>query len=85
VRKINDKIMEPAIDASTLALKDQQRLALIWEITQAVIAIALTAADIYVSVTGIVSEELSNAFFIIIGFYFGRLMTKGGAIDSKSL
>jgi hypothetical protein len=44
----------------------------IMEITQTVLAIALTGATIYISVKGIQSEELSNAFFLIIGFYFGK-------------
>lgn len=50
----------------------QRRINLMWEGTQALIALAVTAALIYVSVKAIDSEELKNAFFLIIGFYFSR-------------
>lgn len=50
----------------------QRRINIIWETTQAAIAIAVTAALIYVSVKDISGEELKNAFFLIIGFYFSR-------------
>lgn len=50
----------------------QRRVNLIWESTQATIALAVTVALVYVSIKGIDSEELKNAFFLIIGFYFSR-------------
>lgn len=50
----------------------QRRVNLVWECTQAAIAISVTAALIYVSIQKIQSEELKNAFFLIIGFYFSR-------------
>jgi hypothetical protein len=70
----------PRIDQS-----DANRLALIWEITQAVIAIGLTAASIWAELNGIVSANLSNAFFIIVGFYFGRLISKNVATQTPQL
>lgn len=68
-----------------LSARNVDRLALIWEITQATIAIALTGATIFASISGIVSEELSNAFFIIVGFYFGRLISKNVPNTSQTL
>jgi hypothetical protein len=58
----------------------QRRVNLIWEVTQAIIALAVTLATLYASVTLTVRGEpgsaafllLSNAFFLVIGFYFGR-------------
>lgn len=50
----------------------QRRINLLWEVTQGVIAVAVTGATIYAAVSGDVKEVLSNAFFLIIGFYFGR-------------
>lgn len=50
----------------------QRRVNLIWEATQAAIALSVTIALVYVSIKGIESEELKNAFFLIIGFYFSR-------------
>lgn len=50
----------------------QRRVNLVWEFTQALIAIACTAALIYISINEINAEELKNAFFLIVGFYFSR-------------
>lgn len=58
----------------------QRRINLIWEATQAVIAVAVTGATLYVSANLALSDDrqtaafllLSNAFFLVIGFYFGR-------------
>jgi len=58
----------------------QRRVNLIWEITQAVIAILVTLVTLFVSAVlalrGDVDRAatllLSNAFFLVVGFYFGR-------------
>lgn len=50
----------------------QRRINLIWEFTQGVIAVAITAAKIYCSVNKIESPELTNAFFLIVSMYFVR-------------
>lgn len=57
---------------SELVLKRQARVNLIWETTQGIIAIGITFAVMYCAVKQIVSQELTNAFFLIIGFYFSR-------------
>jgi len=52
----------------------------VWEYTQATIAILVTTATLYVSsqlaLSGVGEMAafllLSNAFFLVIGFYFGR-------------
>lgn len=51
----------------------QRRINIIWEITQSLIAVSITAAIVYVSVKGIDSPDLANAFFVIIGFYYSRV------------
>lgn len=58
----------------------QRRVNLIWEVTQGIIALLVTATTLFVAanlaMTG--SGEtaafllLSNSFFLVIGFYFGR-------------
>lgn len=54
-------------------IRGQRRINMIWEITQALIAIAITGAIIYTAVSGrSVQEIISNAFFLIVGFYFSR-------------
>ena len=50
----------------------QRRINLIWEATQAFIAVMITGAKIYTSINGIKSEELTNAFFLIVSMYFVR-------------
>jgi len=52
----------------------QRRINLIWESTQAVVAVAVTLTTLFGAVTGSLSGEslLGNAFFLVIGFYFGR-------------
>lgn len=50
----------------------QRRVNMTWEATQALIAVSITAAFILVSVRGLESPDLKNAFFLIVGFYFGR-------------
>jgi hypothetical protein len=58
----------------------QRKVNLIWEYTQASIAIVITLAIVYCAVRGIINEQISNAFFLIIGFYFSR--TNHAAIGS---
>lgn len=55
-----------------LTVAGQRRVNLIWEITQALIAITITLANIYASLQNIDSPELRNSFFLIVGFYFSR-------------
>lgn len=50
----------------------QRRINMIWEVTQSVIAVMITGAIIYAAVARIESAALSNAFFLIVGFYFSR-------------
>jgi hypothetical protein len=50
----------------------QRRVNLIWEYTQAAIAVLVTMALIYIAVEKIDSPEIRDAFFLIIGFYFSR-------------
>lgn len=64
----------------------QRRINIMWETTQALIALMVTAALIYVSVKGIEGEELKNAFFLIIGFYFSRTNhTNVGGVGHKGV
>lgn len=47
-------------------------LNLLVEMTQTILALAITIATIYIAIKGIQSETLTNAFFLIVGFYFGK-------------
>ena len=59
---------------ATTAIANRQRTNLIWERTQAAIAIGITLAYIVAQVLGrgLTTEGLANSFFLVIGFYFGR-------------
>jgi hypothetical protein len=58
----------------------QRKVNLIWEFTQATIAIAVTVSTLFVAARLALSDHtataafllLSNAFFLVVGFYFGR-------------
>lgn len=58
-----------------LVAAGQRRINMIWECTQATIAVSITLARIIVSIwpaEHASPEALSNAFFLIVGFYFSR-------------
>lgn len=69
--------------AEAAITKGQRRINLIWEATQSAISVLVTLAIIYTSVKGLGSETLTNAFFLIIGFYFSR--TNHAAIGGVGL
>jgi len=58
----------------------QRRVNIIWEVTQGAIALSVTGATLYVAASLSLRDEkqvaafllLSNAFFLVVGFYFGR-------------
>jgi len=50
----------------------QRRVNIIWEVTQAFIAVSVTLANIYAGLASIESDALHNTFFLVVGFYFGR-------------
>jgi hypothetical protein len=62
------------------ATHGQRRINLIWEVTQSIIAIMVSGVTLVVSALVIqrsITDTaafllLSNAFFLVIGFYFGR-------------
>lgn len=63
----------------------QRRVNLIWEATQASIALLITGAFIYTAVRGVDSQTLTNALFLIVGFYFSRTNhTAIGGIGAKA-
>lgn len=50
----------------------QRRVNLIWEFTQAIIAVSITWAIIYMGIKGLKNQELFYAFFLIVSMYFVR-------------
>jgi hypothetical protein len=78
-----------SLRADTTAEQDrktagQRNVNIIWELTQAFIAIGITAAEIYVSITGKPSPSIDNAFTLIVAIYFVRMNhTKQGGIGGS--
>jgi hypothetical protein len=99
---IHDDVDEPAatrarITAHKKSATDHRRISLIWETTQAAIAVAVTMTTLYVAGSLAVRGGadfatfglLSNAFFLVIGFYFGRVRNgpagdAGGRLKASS-
>lgn len=70
---------EPKPSREELA-SHQLKLALIWEVTRGIIAMAVTLTTLAVAAvlvvqgkdTGTALALLSNTFFLVVGLYFGR-------------
>lgn len=72
--KVGDKNIAPTTTATEdLTHASQRQVHLVWEITQALIAISVTAAVIYAAILGKESQLLGNAFTLIIAIYFVRV------------
>lgn len=59
----------------------RRRVDLIWETTQAIIAVTVVLANLGGAfILPVTNQLLANAFFLIVGFYFGRTnhARKGG-------
>lgn len=90
--KTEDKLPSKTTPEQDRTTASQRRVNLIWETTQAVIAVTVTLATLIVAATLCIRGNeataafllLSNAFFLIIGFYFSRTNhTKVGGIGEK--
>jgi cobalamin synthase len=76
---------DPPLAAKTTTEQDRQtaghrRVNIIWEVTQSMIAMSVALTTLYASAIIALRPAageasfllLSNAFFLVIGFYFGR-------------
>jgi hypothetical protein len=55
-----------------LVTAGQRKINLLWECTQALIAMGVTASYIWTQMMDVDSPGLANACFLIVGFYFSR-------------
>ena len=74
---MDEPIMVPAPEL--LIQAGQRRINLIWEVTQSLVAILIVGANMWVAVVnGLLNATtaqpaiLSNALFLVLGFYFAR-------------
>ena len=68
---------KPSLPPTTTHQEDvvaqgQRKINLIWEITQAIVAITITFSAIYTELAGIDSQLINGAFFLVIGIYLQR-------------
>jgi hypothetical protein len=81
-------------EAAVLSTAGQRRVNLIWEVTQGIIALAVTLTTLAVAAVLVLQGDkggaplslLSNTFFLIVGFYFGRTnhQKTGGVVGGDS-
>lgn len=73
VQIVPDQVIQQAQIVAEKVATRQNTIYLMWEGTQALVAISLVMATIYSSLfSAEVPETLKNALFIVMGFYFGR-------------
>ena len=61
------------VSSEVLEAQRRNQINMLWEYTQAFLAIALVIAAIFASLfQDLVPDTLTNALFVVIGFYFGR-------------
>lgn len=76
----NNITVASATKELSLTKVGQRRINMIWEVTQSFIALGVTTATLYASSALVLRGDkgeaafllLSNSFFLVIGFYFGR-------------
>lgn len=54
-----------------------RKLDFLVEITQTALALGITAIMAYLAIKGLKNEDVSNSFFLIVGFYFGKQFKDG--------
>lgn len=67
-----ESLMPKTTAQEDLVTQGQRRINLVWESTQAIVAVMITGATIYTAIASIDSQVLSNAFFLIVSMYFVR-------------
>lgn len=56
-----------------------RRISFIIEITQTVLALSIAGVMGFLAIKGLANENISNSYFMIIGFYFGKQFASGTA------
>lgn len=75
---------ERVADVAQKAATRQNTIYLLWEGTQALVAISLVLATVYAALTSSeIPETLKNALFIVMGFYFGRTNHARPVVEAK--
>jgi hypothetical protein len=86
-----DQALDPSLPARTTYQEDlvtfgQRRINLIWEFTQAIVTVLITAAAIYCAIQNIDAQVLNFAFVAIVSTYYARTNhTKIGGVSSEQV
>jgi hypothetical protein len=77
------------LPATTTAQEDvlassTRRITFIFELTQAILAVAVTAGVIFNAARGVDAPVLTNAFFLIIGLYFQRSLAQAAVVQGRA-
>lgn len=77
--RMDEHVTTPAQAQVAIVTAGQRRINLIWEITQAFIAISVVSTNLAVAIhaafhnTAVeIPTMLGNVLFLVVGFYFGR-------------
>lgn len=54
-----------------------RRISLLIEITQTALALSIAGVMGFLAIKGLTNENISNSYFMIIGFYFGKQFVSG--------
>lgn len=71
-KNFNKSLAPDTTQQEDITKAGQRRINLIWEFTQAIIAVSITWAIVYCQINKINSEILNNAFFLIVTMYYVR-------------
>lgn len=72
MEQLNQSLTPNTTAQQDLTVAGQRRINLVWEVTQSLVAISITASLVYCEINQVDSATIRNGFFLIIGFYFSR-------------
>lgn len=77
-------LLPTTTEQQDVVTQGQRHINRVWEYSQAAIALLITLAVVYCAVNRISSQDLTNAFFLIVGFYFSRVNHQAiGGVGAK--
>jgi len=80
-----ENLDKSVIDERAIQLETNKKLDFLVEITQTILALGITAVMAYLAIKGLKNEDVSNSFFLIVGFYFGKQFKDGALKVGNSI
>jgi hypothetical protein len=72
-----ESLDQHTIEERAIQLATNKKLDFLVEITQTILALGVTAVMAYLAIKGLRNDDVSNSFFLIVGFYFGKQFKDG--------